>query len=297
MEDTTIDTSGETSLLAGADPTPASNEAPAQPSTDAATTEPLTHAPPATGWVNPDGTFGDKWLDALPEDVADYKTSVKNFKSVPDLVKALGNANALIGKKLGVPSEQSTPEEVAAFRKAMGVPESLEEYKFAPDALPEGMTWSDEMAKPYAEIAYKHSIPPSAMKELVAQHAKTEMFKLEAIQATYEKQRTEAVQALQKEWGGEFTKNIGLAKQAAKLAGVDANSHGFSDPEVVRGFVRMAAMMSEDKVGRSMGSADFMTGSARAKDIMSNPDNAWHKRYMEGDREAAALVTSLLKQG
>jgi hypothetical protein len=59
----------------------------------------------------------------------------------------------------------------------------------------------------------------------------------------------------------------------------------------------MAQMMSEDKVGRSMGGTEFMTGAARAKDIMSNPDNNWHKRYMEGDREAAALVTSLLKQG
>lgn len=293
MEETTIDTSGEESLLAAADNTSASPEAQAQQPA-AETTQPST---PSTGWVNPDGTFGDKWLDALPDDAKDYKDTLSKYKSVPDMAKALANANALIGKKLGVPNEKSSPEEVSAFRRAMGVPESLEEYKFAPDSLPEGMTWSDDMAKPYAEIAHKHGIPPSAMKELVAQHAKTEMFKLEAIQATYEKQRTEAVATLQKEWGNDFGKNIGLAKQAAKLAGVDANSHGFSDPEVVRGFVRMAQMMSEDKVGRSMGGTEFMTGSARAKDIMSNPENAWHKRYMEGDREAAALVTSLLKQG
>lgn len=292
MEDN-IDTSGETSLLAAADNTSASPEAQAQPAAET-TTQPSTHS---TGWVNPDGTFGDKWLDALPDDAKDYKDTLAKYKSVPDMAKALANANALIGKKLGVPNEKSSPEEVAAFRKAMGVPESIEEYKFAPDALPEGMTWSDDMAKPYAEIAHKHGIPPAAMKELVNQHAKTEAFKMEAIQATFEKQRTEAVQALQKEWGNDFGKNIGLAKQAAKLAGVDANSHGFSDPEVVRGFVRMAQMMSEDKVGRSMGGTEFMTGAARAKDIMTNPENTWHKRYMEGDREAAALVTSLLKQG
>jgi len=291
MEDT-IDTSGETSLLAAADNTSASPEAQAQPAAE--TTQPST---PSTGWVNPDGTFGDKWLDALPDDAKDYKDTLSKYKSVPDMAKALANANQLIGKKLGVPNEKSSPEEVAAFRRAMGVPDSLDEYKFAPDSMPEGMTWNDDMAKPYAEIAHKHGIPPAAMKDLVAQHAKTEMFKLEAIQATYEKQRTEAVQTLQKEWGNDFGKNIGLAKQAAKIAGVDANSHGFSDPEVVRGFVRMAQMMSEDKVGRSMGSTEFMTGAARAKDIMSNPDNSWHKRYMEGDREAAALVTSLLKQG
>lgn len=290
MEDTTIDTPAEESLLtSGAD----SNAAPAADAQQPAAE--TTQAP--AGWVNPDGTFGDKWLDALPEDSAVFKNSVKNFKSVPDLVKALGNANALIGKKLGVPNEKSSPEEVAAFRKAMGVPDTLDDYKFAPDALPEGMTWNDDFAKPFAEIAHKHNVPPGAMKALANQFAHYEKVKLEALQSTFEKQRSEAVGTLQKEWGAEFDKNIGIAKQAAKMAGVDANSHGFSDPEVVRGFVRMAQMMSEDKMGRGLQSAEMMTGQARAMDIMRNADNPWHKRYQEGDREAVSLVNSLLKNG
>jgi len=287
MEDTT-DTSSEQSLL---DTGAATNaEAPAATETSTAPTQ---HA----SYVKDDGSFSDGWIDKLPDEVADYKNSIKNFKSVPDLVKALGNANALIGKKLGVPNEKSSPEEVAAFRRSLGVPDSIDEYKFAPDALPQGMTWDDNNVKNYAEIAHKHNIPPSAMKALVTEHAKMEHFKMQGMQAQIEKQHVDAVNTLKKEWGGEFDKNIGLAKQAAKIAGVNANSQGFADPEVVRGFVRLSQMMSEDKVGRSMSGSEFMTGSARAKDIMSNPDNSWHKRYMEGDREAATLVTGLLKQG
>lgn len=287
MEDTT-DTSSEQSLL----DTGAATNAEA-PSATETSTAPTQH----TGYVKDDGSFSEGWIDKLPDEVADYKSSIKNFKSVPDLVKALGNANALIGKKLGVPSEKSSPEEVAAFRRSLGVPDTIDEYKFAPDALPEGMTWDDNNVKNYAEIAHKHNIPPSAMKALVTEHAKMEHFKMQGMQAQIEKQHVEAVNTLKKEWGGEFDKNIGLAKQAAKIAGVNANSQGFADPEVVRGFVRLSQMMSEDKVGRSMSGSEFMTGQARAKDIMSNPDNSWHKRYMEGDREAATLVTGLLKQG
>ena len=290
MEDT-IDTSSEQSLLdTGADSTNADSSASSQPAAE-------TPTQPSAGWVNPDGTFGDKWLDALPEDAKDYKDTLAKYKSVPDMAKALANANALIGKKLGVPNEKSSPEEVAAFRKALGVPDTLDDYKFAPDALPEGMTWNDDFAKPFAEIAHKHNVPPGAMKALANQFAHYEKVKLEALQSTFEKQRTEAVGTLQKEWGNEFEKNIGLAKQAAKMAGVNANSHGFSDPEVVRGFVRMAQMMSEDKMGRGMQSAEMMTGQARAMDIMRNADNPWHKRYQEGDREAVSLVNSLLKNG
>lgn len=284
MEDT-IDTSSEQSLL---DTGAATNaEAPA------ATETPTQHA----GYVNPDGTFADGWTNNLPEDSAAYKDTLSKYKSVPDMAKALANANALIGKKLGVPNEKSSPEEVAAFRRSLGIPDSIDEYKFAPDALPEGMTWDDNNVKNYAEIAHKHNIPPAAMKALVTEHAKMEHFKMQGIQAQIEKQHVEAVNTLKKEWGNEFEKNIGLAKQAAKIAGVNANSQGFADPEVVRGFVRMAQMMSEDKVGRSMGGVEFLSGAARAKDIMSNPENSWHKRYMEGDREAATLVTGLLKQG
>ncbi len=292
METPTIDTPAEESLLAGADPS-AAPAAPSQPpAADAATT-----TQPPSGYVNPDGTFSDKWLDALPEDAKDYKDTLAKYKSVPDMAKALANANQLIGKKLGVPNEKSSPEEVAAYRKALGIPDTLDDYKFAPDALPEGMEWSDEFSRPFAEIAHRHNIPPGAMKALANQFSVYEKFKVEAIQGAYEKQRTEAVQTLQKEWGGEFAKNIGIAKQAAKMAGVDANSHGFSDPEVVRGFVRLAGMMGEDRVGRGATSVDFLAGKARASDIMKNPENPWHKRYQDGDPEAAALVTSLLKQG
>ena len=287
MEDTT-DTSSEQSLL----DTGAATNAEA-PSATETSTAPTQH----TGYVNPDGTFAEGWANNLPEDSAAYKDTLSKYKSVPDMAKALANANALIGKKLGVPNEKSSPEEVAAFRRSLGVPDSIDEYKFAPDALPEGMTWDDNNVKNYAEIAHKHNIPPSAMKALVTEHAKMEHFKMQGMQAQIEKQHVEAVNTLKKEWGGEFEKNIGLAKQAAKIAGVNANSQGFADPEVVRGFVRLSQMMSEDKVGRSMSGSEFMTGQARAKDIMSNPDNSWHKRYMEGDREAATLVTGLLKQG
>jgi hypothetical protein len=249
----------------------------------------------AKPFVNTDGTLADGWVDNLPEETAAYKSTFSKYKTVPDMAKALASANHLIGKKLGVPTDKSSPEEVAAFRQALGVPEKVEEYKFAPTALPEGITWSEDLAKPFAEIAHKHNVPPGAMAALADQFAKFEAAKVGVMQEQYDMQRKEGIASLQKEWGGKFSENIGVAKQAAKLAGVDSNSHGFSDPEVVRGFVRLAAMMSEDKVGRAGGAAEMLSGAARAKDIMTNSDNAWHKRYQEGDPEAVALVTGLLK--
>lgn len=287
MEETAAtNTPAETSLLesevAGTNTAPAEGQA-----ADNATT---------TSYVSADGTLADGWTNHLPEDAVPYRETLAKYKSVPDMAKALANANALIGKKLGVPNEKSTPEELSAYRKALGVPESLEEYDFTPAEAPEGFNWDKGAMQPFAEAAHKHNIPPAAMKELAGLFAQYESSKLDVVQGMFDQQRTEAVASLKKEWGNDFDKNVSIAKQAAKLSGVNSSSYGFSDPEVVRGFVRMANMMSEDKVGRGFAGPEMMGGKARATDIMRNPENPWHKRYQDADPEAVALVTGLLKQ-
>jgi hypothetical protein len=247
-------------------------------------------------YVQPDGTLSEGWTNHLPDDAVPYKETLEKYKTVPDMAKALANANALIGKKLGVPSERSTPEEVSAYRRALGVPESFDDYDFTPAEAPDGFSWDKAAMRPFAEAAHKHNIPPSAMKDLAGLFAQYETGRVDVIQGMFDQQRTEAISTLQKEWGQDFQKNVAIAKQAAKLAGVNAGSHGFSDPEVVRGYVRLAQMMSEDKVGRGLATADMMGGKARAMDVMRNAENPWHKRYSDGDPEAVALVTGLLKQ-
>jgi len=250
----------------------------------------------SSSYVQPDGTLADGWTNHLPDDAVPYKETLARYKTVPDMAKALAHANALVGRKLGVPSEKSTPEEVSAYRKALGVPESLEEYDFTPAEVPEGFNWDKDAMKPFAEVAHKHHIPPGAMKELAGLFAQYESSKVDVIQGMFDQQRQEAVATLQKEWGADFQKNVSVAKQAAKIAGVNPASYGFADPEVVRGFVRMAQMMSEDKIGRGLATPEMMGGKARANDIMRNPENPWHARYQQGDAEAVALVTGLLKQ-
>jgi hypothetical protein len=286
--DTAIETPAEASLLDTGDNTQA---APA--TTGAENNAGLT----SSTYVQPDGTLAEGWTDHLPDDAVPYKESLARYKTVPDMAKALAHANALVGRKLGVPNEKSTPEEVSAYRKALGVPESLEEYDFTPEQVPEGFNWDKQAMQPFAEVAHKHNIPPSAMKELAGLFAQYESSKVDVVQGMFDQQRQEAIATLQKEWGGDFQKNVAVAKQAAKLAGVNATSYGFADPEVVRGYVRLAQMMSEDKIGRGLATPDMMGGKARATDIMRNPENPWHKRYNEADPEAVALVTGLLKQG
>lgn len=70
------------------------------------------------------------------------KTYTKELKTQDDVWKMLDNAQSLVGKKIGVPTDTSTPDEIAVFNKAFGVPEKADDYTVDP---------TEEITKLYGE--------------------------------------------------------------------------------------------------------------------------------------------------
>jgi hypothetical protein len=252
-------------------------------------------------YVQPDGSFAPDWTTKLPEDLGPARDSLGRFKSVVDLARAYDGANKLIGRKgVILPNEKSSPEEVAAFHKTMGVPETPDGYMevVRPTELPEGVAWSDDIAKSYFELAHRHHVPASAMKDLIGLHLKQRQFEQEAAQHQIIENKQRGLKQLRQIWGVDFDRNLGIAQRAAALTGVDANSYGWRDPEVVKGFVRLASMMGDDKLvtpGASLpaGGADL---KSRAIDIMRNPANPDHQKYRDGDQDVQQRVRRYLEQ-
>jgi hypothetical protein len=56
-------------------------------------------------------------------------------------------------------------------------------------------------------------------------------------------------------------------------------------------------MVSDDKIVSSDSTATFMAGQARGIDIMRNPQNPYHQRFVAGDREVVGMVADLIKNG
>jgi hypothetical protein len=252
-------------------------------------------------YVRTDGTFEDGWTGRLPEDLASSRESLGKFKTVTDLVRAYDSANKLVGRKgVILPTQESSTEEVSAFRKAMGVPETAEGYAQAvkPTEIPEGIQWSDEIAKSYYDVAHRHNISSEGMKELIALNMKQREFEIQAQNESIIETKNRGLAHLRSTWGADFDRNLGIAQRAAALGGADPNSYGWRDPEVVKLVVRLANMMGEDKLvgpGTSLpaGSADLR---ARAQDIMRNPGNPLHQRYRDGDRDVQEQVRAMLRQ-
>lgn len=65
---------------------------------------------------------------SIPEEYQDNQ-DISSATSVSDLCKTIVNQQKLIGQKyVGIPNENSTQEEIARYREAIGVPVKFEDY-------------------------------------------------------------------------------------------------------------------------------------------------------------------------
>ena len=248
----------------------------------------LSSAPTSTTTAPTEPVEKPEWLPEKfwREDKADVEALSKSYQGLEQLLGKKANS-------VPVPNEKSTPEEVAAYRKANGVPDSPEGYKLKPEQMPEGVTWDDNVAKRAAELAHKHNIPAAAMGELMKFDMERAALMNQAAATMIEAQLESGREELQRVWGDKMPEKIELARRAAVTAGVDPASQGFVDPQVVKAIVNLAEKLSDDKLVAGDQTGASSTRS-RAKDIMTNAANPLYSRYQDGDAEVVDQVRRML---
>lgn len=111
-------------------------------------TPPPAFTPSFEGAIKPDGSFTEAWHQKAfgPE----YNGPLAQAKTFADVDKMLRDSMAAARAKtdgmVKIPGENATPEEIAAYYKAIGVPEKPEDYGLkAPEKLPEGVQHDAKM--------------------------------------------------------------------------------------------------------------------------------------------------------
>ena len=99
-----------------------------------------------------------------------------------------------------VPGADAKPEDVAAFHKALGVPEDPAGYGLDKLELPEGVEFDAERAAALAPIMQKMGITPAAAKALAAADAAYGAQQMQAVAAEYAKSIDDGRAALDKKW-------------------------------------------------------------------------------------------------
>lgn len=169
----------------------------------------------------PGGEGADDWRAGIQDEK--LRDHAGRFTSVLDLVgkhyelrKELSTAIKPLGK-------DPTEEQVAAYRKATGIPDTVEGYKFS---VPEGHEITDDdkaFQTAAAQVFHKHNISAEQAEGLGAWWNEMVANSLQAQIDGDKAYADETMAILKKEWpGAEFDRNKAIANQAAaKIFGDD----------------------------------------------------------------------------
>ena len=243
----------------------------------------------------PDLSFNPQYLpDGLAEE-----PSLQNFDSVDKLAKSYTH----LVKKMGVPAEQllrlpQAGEPMDEVYNALGRPETHENYDMG--------EYAPETTEDFRQLAHQIGLNNDQANVLFDAYVNAMAGQQEQEQSAFEQFEVENTQALQKEWGGSFDKNVELARRAfMNFATPEAveimEQTGLGNhPEILKVFSRIGELLQEDSV--LPGSSTPVLGGmnpAQAQETfnskMADPEfrNAYLDGYHPNHAQAVQEITKL----
>ena len=174
-----------------------------------------------TAIVDPDwyGNLSADGGDADNPSNRDY-AKAKGFKTLDDLVKSYRGAEKAIHDtgRIKLPGEDAKPDEIAAYRKAIGVPDDVKGYAIAApkDASGNDIALNEPLIAALSESALKAGLPKAGFEAVVSDFIKTQLDEAADADA---KGRAAAEQVV-KTWGAEKDAKIANVNSACEALGI-----------------------------------------------------------------------------
>mgnify|MGYP001612693061 CR=1 FL=1 len=249
---------------------------------------------PATDWRA--GLTGEHAGLAAEKSLEGFKG--KDWAEVgPALAKAFVETKKLVGAKapaLKIPDATSTPEEVALYRKAIGVPDTPEGYGVK---RPEAAATADwDAAAETALVGKLHGIgtPPNVVQAILDWYGQY----LSDQQAGWRREAEAAGQELRRDWGANYAANLGIANRAIQQYGGDALVDLFADngmgrhPLVVKTFSKIGLDLMEAGAIAPTGTAAVTPEEAaeRVKELQAEL-----LKVPQGSEQARAVIDRIIQ--
>jgi hypothetical protein len=219
------------------------------------------------------------------------------------MLEALGRSyvetKAMVGKRLEAPGPDATPDQIAAWRKVVGAPDTPDGYgdTLRPESFPEGQ-WDADSEKEFRSIAHKHHLSPSAVKDIIGYYEKSVLAGVDQAKAGEAEFLAAETASLRKAWGGEYDRNLGLAHRFAATLGLKPDNPIFTSSEVVQAMARGAALLSESKLINGQAAGLPASNQERAHAIMDSKNQDILAREYRGEfgRERQLQAQQVLHQ-
>ena len=273
-----------------------SNEQITQETVPVETTTTETVQPTTTPAAQPTSS----WKDSISEDYRN-DPSIEKFTEIDALAKSYINATKMIGQdKIVIPTKNSTEETWEEAYTKLGRPESPEKYTF--DVKSDVVNMDEGAIKSFAEQSHKLGLNNKQAEGILDFYKNNMEGSAQQAKIDTETAQSQAEQELRQEWGRDFD---GKVKQAGALAKANINpevldmtlSNGTrlgDHPEIIKGFAKIANMMSEDKIV-----ATESENANTSKDIeaeisaLSNDKNGpyWNRNHPDHDKVVQQVYT------
>jgi len=245
------------------------------------------------------------WKAHIPADMATEKfwEPLKD-KPLGDVLKGYGEAQRKFGTAVWVPKEDAPPETWAKFYQKLGTPEAPDKYQFTRPALGEGAAWDKEFENKFLSEAHAMGLNSKQVQKLMDLQAGLVETQLRGLA----EKRNGTVEALKKEWGGDFERRMTLAGRAKNLIqektgltkeeadqffdGTGAGDH----PVILKIFNWLGEMFAEDGWIKGEGTATARDAAkAKIDQITKDPKHPYWNEG-PGHKEAVQEWLALHKQ-
>jgi len=207
----------------------------------------------------------------------------------------------MIGKdKVAVPNKNSTEDQWNEVYDKLGRPESADKYSL--NAKSEVVPIDEGAIKQFAENAHQLGLNNKQAQGILEFYKNNMEGMAQQAKVDTETAQAQSTQQLRQEWGREFDTNI---KKAGALAKANMNPEILDmqlkdgmrlgdHPEIIKGFAKIAGMMSEDKIvsTESENVSSNTDVETEISDIMNNKDGPyWNKSHPDHDKMVQQVYT------
>ena len=240
------------------------------------------------------------WKEAISEEFRN-DPNIEKFTEIDALAKSYINATQMIGKdKVAVPNKNSTDDQWNEVYDKLGRPESADKYSL--NAKSEVVPIDDNAIKQFAENAHQLGLNNKQAQGILEFYKNNMEGMAQQAKVDTETAQAQSTQQLRQEWGREFDTNI---KKAGALAKANMNPEILDmqlkdgmrlgdHPEIIKGFAKIAGMMSEDKIvsTESENVSSNTDVETEISEIMNNKDGPyWNRSHPDHDKMVQQVYT------
>ena len=194
------------------------------------------------------------WKDSISEEYRN-DPNIEKFTEIDALAKSYINATKMIGQdKVAIPNNNSTEDQWNEVYAKLGRPESADKYSL--DVKSEVVNLDENAIKSFAEQSHQLGLNNKQAQGILEFYKNNMEGTAQQSKIDTETAQAQAEQQLRQEWGRDFE---GKVKQAGALAKANINPEVLDmqlqdgtrigdHPEIIKGFAKIANMMSEDKI-------------------------------------------------